>query len=183
MSSKVIIGILTTLVLAMSSYIAVELTADIKDADRDGDNEPYWANWGRNLVTSYRYKLGSNYLNYESIGVVSTAAQVKQAEQVMELMKALDIHDNMAEVSRAGDSALTPAFLLSTRFCVAKKVDKTQKDSDESISSAIDKDRNNVRVELNYSVQPSDIGQIYTHVHLDKRIQILPGSLVRNVRS
>ena len=153
-------------------------TYTIQDADRNTDDEPYFATWGRNGLSSYRYKLGSNYLNYESIAVGAN----KRAEQTMELMKALDIHDNEASKSKAGDSALTPALLDSNRFCVAKKVDKTQKDSDESISSAIDKDRNNVRVELNFGSSPT-VGQIITHIHLDKRIQILPGSLVRNVRS
>jgi hypothetical protein len=78
--------------------------------------------------------------------------------------------------------ALSTGPLNTTRFCAAVKVDKAQKNSNSVISSMIDKDRNNVRVELIYGGSQT-AGTIYTHISLDKRIQILPGSIVRNVRS
>jgi len=158
----------------------------VQDADRDGDDEPFFANWGRNDLTSYRYKLGANYLNYESIKCSESVTKSERAEQIMELMKALDNHDSKAMKTSAGDSALIEALhtgpLNTTRFAVAVKVDKAQKRTNETISSMVDKDRNNVRAELTFGGAQT-VGTIYTHVVLDKRIQILSGSIVRNVRS
>ncbi len=151
-----------------------------KTAGNIGDSQ--FEKWGRHGLDSYRFKLGANYLNYESISVLQPAAGNKNAEQVFELLKALDMHDSKAYKTMAGDTALTRALLDSDRFVTAVKIDKAQKNSDAVISSMIDKDRNNVRVELTYGTNPT-AGTSYTHVVLDKRIQILPGSIVRQVRS
>lgn len=168
-------------VIGIDGRVKSIFTYALLAADRTGASEAtqYFANWGRKNLSNYRYKLGANYLNYESI----SCSTDKRAEQTYELLKALDIHDNEAMKTKCGDSALTWSAQDSTRFASAVKVDKAQKDSDEVISSMIDKDRNNVRVELNYSAQPGANGVIYTHVCLDKRIQILPGSIIRNVRN
>jgi len=156
----------------------------VLDADRASGttNAQFFSDWDRANLGSYRYKLGANYLNYESINVAESSSESQRAEQIFELTKALDIHDNNAYATKAGDSALTRSALNTARFATAVKVDKAQKNSDSTISSMIDKDRNNVRVELNYDSAPT-AGTIYTHVILDKRIQILPGSIIRSVRS
>ena len=158
----------------------------VQDADRDGDDEPHFANWGRNNLTSYRYKLGANYLNYESISCSESVTKSERAEQIFELMKALDIHDSKSLSHKAGDSALVEALhtgpLNTHRFAVGVKVDKAQKNTDSVISSMVDKDRNNVRAELTFTGSQT-AGTIYTHVVLDKRLQILSGSIVRNIRS
>lgn len=151
-------------------------TYTILDSTRDAITEGYFDTWGLNNLSSYRYKLGADYLNYESIEVGTN----NQAEQICELLKALDM---FTSDKMPGDSALTPTQLRTNRFVVAYKIAKAQKDIDETISSSIDKDRNNMRVELNYGSSPSGVGQIYTHIVLDKRIQILPGSIVRSVKN
>ena len=153
----------------------------VKKADRGTDATPdvqleYWAKYARNGQDSYRFKLGANYLNYENIKL----GDEKRAEQIYELLKALDLHDSKAYQTKAGDTALSYSALNTDRFVLGVKVDKAQKNSDQTISSMIDKDRNNIRVELGVS---SAVATSYTHISLDKRIQILPGSIVRNVRS
>ena len=158
----------------------------VQDDARNSDEEAFFANWGRNNMTGYRYKLGANYLNYETIQCGEAVTESKRAEQIFELMKALDMHDTKSLSHKAGDSALLEALhtgpLNTTRFAVGVKVDKAQKNTNSVISSMVDKDRNNVRAELTFAATPT-VGTIYTHVVLDKRIQILSGSIVRNVRS
>ena len=173
-------------VVGIDGRVKSIFTYQILDADRTlaDANDQYFGTWSRNLLGSYRYKLGANYLNYESINTNSVAAESQGAEATYELLKALDIHDSKKMNSQSGDSGLTRALLFDGRFVNAVKVDKAQKNSSQTISSMIDKDRNNVRVELNFdSTGPASTGTIYTHIRLDKRIQILPGSIVRNVRS
>ena len=159
----------------------------VLDSDRTAaqQDDALFSTWSRANLGSYRYKLGANYLNYESINCnEATSPDVSQrAEQTFELLKALDFHASGAYGNRAGDSALTRAALNSNRFAVGVKVDKAQKNTNSVISSMVDKDRNNIRVELSFDSAPSGAGTIYTHTVLDKRIQILSGSIVRNVRS
>jgi len=150
----------------------------IQDADIAGDEQARFATWGRNNVNGYRFKAGGDYLNYETIEVSDNV----RAEQLCELMKSLDMYDNDKLRKQTGDSALTPAVLNTNRFCLGYKVAKAQKNIHETISSSIDKERNNVRVELSHSSAPT-VGTIYTHITVDKRLQILPGSVVRVVRS
>lgn len=149
----------------------------------------YHGNKRANNIQNYRYKLGANYLNYESIEIATSANNNLSAEQLYELVKALDFHDSNAYKSMAGSSNLSKAILQGTgatssdNLVQAVKVDKAQKNTSSVISSMIDKDRNNVRVELTYHTAPSGALTGFTHVVLDKRIQILSGSIVRNVRS
>ncbi len=136
----------------------------------------HWAAYSLNGQSQYRFKLGANYLNYANIDFTTT----NNAEQCMELLKALDYHHSSAHSKQAGRLVLSAAALSSTKVVLGVKVDKAQKYADTVISSMVDKDRNNIRVELSASTGASTS---YTHVLLDKRIQILSGSIVRNVRS
>ena len=156
-----------------------------KTAGNSGDS--LFETYGRHGLGSYRFKLGANYLNYESINTTPPTAGNKSAEQCYELMKALDFHDMKSWKTTSGDALLVRAVLdgsqaAGSRFVTAVKVDKAQKNTDNVISSMIDKDRNNIRVELTYAANPT-AGTSYTHIVLDKRIQILPGSIIRSVRS
>jgi hypothetical protein len=141
-------------------------------------------------LASYRYKLGSRYLNYESIGSsivfqqnvgAAVIANPNCAEQLYELQKALDIHSKGGDGMKMGNKI--PSEYVTEKFVVGVKVDKAMKDVDEVISSQVDKDRNNMRIELNFAAAPGTGATAYTHVYLDKRLQLLPGSIVRSVRS
>jgi len=152
-----------------------------------------YADYGRNALTQYRFRLGSRYLNYAAIQIndgASAGNGQRAAEKNFELLKALDYHNKEAYMTKCGNSSLlTPALLDTNRFVCGVKVDKAMKDVDEVISSQVDKDRNNMRVELTYGAgsgfDPGSAvdGTIYSIVVLDKRLQLLPGSIVRNVRS
>ena len=126
----------------------------------------------RNGLSSYRFRLGSRYLNYAPIVV----GDDQRAEYSYELAKALDIHCD----KQRGDVLRSYAKQDTNFFGIGVKVDKAQCDVDEVISSQVDKDRNNMRIELS-SQTAASAG--YSIVVLDKRLQLLPGSIVRNVRS
>ncbi len=72
--------------------------------------------------------------------------------------------------------------LENNHFVVGVKVDKAMRETEEVISSQVDKDRNNMRIELAFGGNQT-AGTIYSVVVLDKRLQLLPGSIVRSVRS
>lgn len=153
----------------------------IDDADKASTSAARLADYGRNNLTSYRFRLGSRYLNYAPI---SCAGAHQNAQQCFELLKALDYHSADKYSCKAGDENFTPAVLDSNNFVMGVKVDKSMKNVDEVISSQVDKDRNNMRVELIYSAAPgTGASTVHTVVVLDKRLQLLPGSIVRNVRS
>jgi hypothetical protein len=161
----------------------------IADADRDSIQDDDLGTWARNDLGSYRYKLGSHYLNYQSIPCGEATGSSQRAEQVFELLKALDLHAGNKYENKGGAGlngivvyASDLGDLELTRFAIGVKVDRAQSNTSESISSMVDKDRNNMRVELNFDASPG-AGQSYTFVKLDKRLQMLPGSVVRNVRS
>lgn len=133
------------------------------------------------LWDTYRFRLGSRYLNYQNIqvgAVTGAAAVVKDAERSYELLKALDLHHKLTDGSghnNSGENRLV--------YAVGVKVDKAMSEVDEVISSQVDKDRNNLRVELSRSGAAVAGGTVQTFVVLDKRLQLLPGSIVRSVRS
>lgn len=137
-----------------------------------GDDDANISAMSLNGQTSYRFRLGSRYLNYSNIEV----GLLKKAEAQLELSKALDVHCN----KQRGDAKRTLALSNTAFSGFGVKVDKAQCDVDEVISSQVDKDRNNMRIELSSRTTAADG---YSIVVLDKRLQLLPGSIVRNVRS
>lgn len=141
----------------------------------DGVPEEYFGTMGRNNLGSYRFKLGSQYINYRAISTKSSLV----AESKFELLKALDV----ATVDRIpGNSVVLTPLLLDTKvFSIGVKTTKAQMLVDRKISSMLDKSRNNLRVELVYDSAPASAGLIYTYVVLDKRLKISEGSQVQTV--
>lgn len=171
------------------------VTARGRDGTDDywGDDDANASSMGRNKLNSYRFRLGSRYLNYSNIKVgASDTGNDYQAEGSMEMSKALDIHQKSGMLMLGDKSTFTTTdgivktthYVLrnTSYFAVGVKVDKAQSDVDEVISSQVDKDRNNLRVELNFNSAPT-VSDGFTYIVLDKRLQLLPGSIVRNVRS
>lgn len=148
----------------------------------------YLGTRGQNNLTQHRLKIGADYINERNVNYANPTAGNNQSEQIFELVKAMDLHDEKSYFSKLGSSALgqtsTGGLNLSTNnFVVGVKVAKAMKNIDNTISSRVDKDRNNLRIELTFSASPGANATSYNHVVMDKRIQLLPGSIVRNVRS
>lgn len=168
-------------IVGIDGRVKSAFTFRMKDSDFTSTSASIYNNYGRNNLSKYRYKLGSRYLNYA--GIECNGAD-RNAQQIFELLKALDYHSADSYIEKAGSSTLlTPALMNSNKFVCGIKVDKSMKDVDEVISSQVDKDRNNMRVELTYSASLAAASTVYSIVVLDKRLQLLPGSIVRSVRS
>ena len=160
------------------------------NANRDGLTEAndYWAQKDHNYLQSYRYRLGSEYLNYQAIQTNEgddSDELYNTTEQVFELLKALDGNHSDAFRYQMGDSGLSGSSkagdqLRSNNYVLGIKVDKEQSHVDESISSKMNKDRNNMRVELTFNGTDNVAATAYTHITLDKSFYIAPGGAVLN---
>lgn len=159
----------------VKSIFGYQLLKGLNDTARTSHSTTFWPAKTQNGLVKYRYKLGANYLNYESIE--SDATNNKNREQIYELVKALDEHYSDKYRGFGSENHVMDG---TQDFVYAVKVDKAQKRTDDIISSMIDKDRNNIRVELNTITSEADA---ITHIKLDKRLQILSGSIIRNIRS
>ena len=173
-------------VVSISGRVKSAFTYMRLNANRDGITEAndYWARKDINNLTSYRYRLGSEYLNYQSIQTTDAELSPNTTEQVFELLKALDGNHSDAFRYQMGDSGLSGATFAADQlrvnnFVVGIKVDKEQSHTDESISSKMNKDRNNMRIELTFDGSNA-AATAYTHITLDKSFYIAPGGAVLN---
>lgn len=141
----------------------------VLDSARNASNEEYWSAFAQNNLSSYRFRLGSEYLTEKDVQISST----RQAEYLIEYLKSenLDSHDL---IHFYGDSALS----LSTFFTIGQKVE-VSKDPDVA-SGRRDFQSNKIELELVYSADPA-AGTLYTHINLDKVLVILPGREFKNV--
>lgn len=174
--------------VGVNGRIKAVFTFAVRTDQRDGtDGNGLFESWlsskkddNTRLVSSYRFRVADRYVNYKAIEVNTsddgTLFNEISSEQLFELEKALDMH-----MDKDANNQLIPSVLRGTRFAIGAKVAKAQMDIDDTISSAIDRQRNNVRVEINFAGAPDSVGQFYTIVMLDKRVQFLPGAQVQNV--
>lgn len=148
------------------------------------------------FLSSYRWRLGSEHLNYSAISCAEDDTKatsiLNRAEQVFELMKALDIHHDDAIMMTSGNSGLgVSSFSLlnssdnlkTSNFVIGIKADKAQAYTDKTISSRVDKQRNNMRLELTFGTAPGASVTLYTHILLDKSFKILPGNQIAEIRN
>jgi hypothetical protein len=141
----------------------------VLDSARNAVDEDYWGAFGQNNMSSYRFRLGSEYLTEKDVQISAT----RLAEYLVEYVKSnnLDSHDI---VHFYGDSAL----VLASYFCIGQKVE-VSKDPDVS-SGRRDFQSNKVEVELVYSSAPAS-ATLYTNIHLDKILVVLPGREFKNM--
>jgi hypothetical protein len=158
-STTVNLGVLNG---ALKDVQAIMIQDDERTATVD-----YWDNWSQNGLTSYRFKLGSQYLTESTVSVSTTQA----AEYLMEYLKSQKIDP----FSLVGDSGLDGDF-LANRFCLGQRADRSN-DPDE-LSSVRDNQQNRLEIELNFS--GGDAAALYTFSHLDKRLIIMNNRQFKN---
>lgn len=141
----------------------------ILDSARDAVNEDYWAAWVQNNLNAYRFKLGTEYLTERDIQI--TAA--RNAEYLVEYIKSQNL-DTQDLVFFYGDSNLN----LTNRFLIGQKVEVSK---DPNVASGRrDFQTNKIELEMSYSSAPAS-ATLYTFVHLDKILVILPGREFKNM--
>ena len=123
-------------------------------------------NFQRNNITSYRYRLGSEYSTSTSIDV----SAVKIARHVLHYMRAHKV--SVDEMKLYGNAANTATLLASTRFVMANQMDLSKQD--EVISSADSKGMD-LEIHLTRSATAT-AGTAYLFKNEDRRLQILSGA-------
>tara|TARA_R110000868_G_scaffold50863_6_gene161925 strand:+ start:59 stop:1279 length:1221 start_codon:yes stop_codon:yes gene_type:complete len=144
-------------------------TFQVLDSVRNGVNEDYWASFAQNNLSSYRFRLGSEYLTEKDVQMSAT----RLSEYLIEYLKSNNL-DSQDILHFYGDSAL----VLSTYFTLGQKVE-VSKDPDV-LSGRRDFQANKVELELVFSSTPAS-ATMYTHIELDKVLVILPGREFKNL--
>jgi hypothetical protein len=132
----------------------------VLDSARNATDEGYWASFSQNNLSSYRFRLGSEYLTEKDVQISST----RQAEYLIEYLKSMNL-DSQDVVHFYGDSALT----LSSFFTIGQKVEISK---DPNVASGRrDFQSNKIELEMVFSSSPAS-ATIYTHIMLDKVLLI-----------
>jgi hypothetical protein len=140
----------------------------VLDTARDGANEDYWASFSRNGLTSYRFRLGSEYLTEKDVKVSATAL----SEYLIEYLKSNNM-DSGDVKHFYGDSALT----LSSFFTIGQKVEVSK---DPDVASGR-RDFQSNKIELEMVSSGAAAGTLYTNILLDKVLVILPNREFKNL--
>ena len=140
----------------------------VLDSVRNGSNEEYWASFARNGLTSYRFRLGSEYLTEKDVKVSATAL----SEYLIEYLKSENL--DSADIKHFyGDSALT----LSSFFTIGQKVEVSK---DPNVASGR-RDFQSNKIELEMVSASAAAGTLYTNILLDKVLVILPNREFKNL--
>jgi hypothetical protein len=140
----------------------------VLDSVRNGSNEEYWASFSRNGLTSYRFRLGSEYLTEKDVKCSATAL----SEYLVEYLKSENL-DSQDIVHFYGDSALT----LSSFFVIGQKVEVSK---DPNVASGR-RDFQSNKIELEMVSSSAAAGTLYTNILLDKVLVILPNREFKNL--
>jgi len=132
----------------------------VLDSVRDGADELYFPSFSQNNLSSYRFRLGSEYLTEKDVSISAT----RQAEYLVEFLKANNL-DSSDIKHFYGDSAL----VLGDWFTLGQKVEISKDAS--VLSGRRDMQSNTLYAELTFASAPST-ATLYTMVSLDKTLVI-----------
>ena len=142
--------------------------AMVIDADTSGVDEELFPAYSQNTLSSYRFKLGSEYLTEKDVQV-STARNV---EYVVEYLKSLNL-ESQDIINFYGDSGLA----LTSRFVIGQKVEVSK---DPNVSSGRrDYQSNKIELEMNFSSPLA--ATLYTSTMIEKNLVMLPGRQFKNI--
>jgi hypothetical protein len=138
------------------------------DSLTNGVNEELFPSYSQNTLSSYRFKLGSEYLTEKDVQV-STQRNV---EYVVEYLKSVNL-ESQDVINFYGDSGLA----LTDRFVIGQKVEVSK---DPNVSSGRrDYQSNKIELELNFSSPLS--ATLYTSTMIEKNLVLLPGRNFKNL--
>ena len=140
----------------------------VLDASTNGVDEESFPAFVQNDMSSYRFKLGSEYLTERDVQISST----RNSEYVVEYLKSMNLESSDV-INFYGDSALT----LANSFVIGQKVEVSK---DPSVSSGRrDYQTNKVELEMNFGTAAS--ATLFTNIMLEKNLVILPGRNFKNI--
>ncbi len=142
----------------------------VLDSVRNGTDEEEWATFAQNNLSSYRFRLGSEYLTEKDVQISST----RLSEYLVEYLKSENL-DSSDVKHFYGDSAL----VLADYFTIGQKVEISK---DPNVASGRrDLQSNKIELELVFSSAPAS-ATLYTNIMLDKVLKIMPGREFVNVQ-
>ncbi len=140
----------------------------VLDTVRNGADEEYWASFAQNGLTSYRFRLGSEYLTEKDIQI----SAARQAEYLIEYLKSENLDSDDIK-HFYGDSALT----LATFFTIGQKVEVSK---DPNVASGR-RDFQSNKIELEMVSASAALATLYTNIMLDKVLVIMPNREFKNL--
>lgn len=166
-SQRFDLGIANGHVKSIQAFMVQDVNA--ASDNRTAADAEYWAEMLQNNLSSYRMKLGSEYLTEKDVQISSA----RLSEYTIEYLKSenLDTHDM---IHFYGDSGLS----LVNNFVIGQKVEVSK---DPNVASGRrDLQSNKIELELDFSSAPA-AATLYTNVNVDKVLQILSGREFRNL--
>lgn len=142
---------------------------------RSASDSEYWEEFLRNGTTSYRFRLGSEYLTEKDVKLSST----RLAEYVVEYLKSENMDSNDVK-HFYGDSGLT---LTSGTDATGDRVvfgQKVEVSKDPNVASGR-RDFQSNKIELEIVSSGAGAGTLYTNILLDKVLVILPNREFKNL--
>lgn len=148
----------------------------VLEVDRNAVDEDYWGRFHKNTLTSYRFRLGSEYLTEKDVKITD----LRLAEYLVEYLKSENL-DSKDVVHFYGDSGLnlggdnSPA--AGSRFVIGQKVEVSK---DPNVASGRrDFQSNKVQAELIFANPLA--ATLYTHILLDKVLLVMPNREFKNL--
>ena len=134
----------------------------VLDTVRNATDEDYWATFAQNNLSSYRFRLGSEYLTEKDVQITAT----RLSEYLIEYLKSENL-DSGDIKHFYGDSAL----VLADYFVIGQKVEISK---DPNVASGRrDLQSNKIELEMVFSSAPAS-ATLYTNIMLDKVLKIMP---------
>jgi len=141
----------------------------VLDSVRNATDEDEWASFAQNNLSSYRFRLGSEYLTEKDVQISAT----RLAEYVVEYLKSENL-DSQDIVHFYGDSGLT----LANNFTIGQKVEVSK---DPNVASGRrDFQSNKIELEMVFASAPAS-ATLYTNIMLDKVLVIMPNREFKNL--
>ena len=141
----------------------------VLDSVRNATDEDEWASFAQNNLSSYRFRLGSEYLTEKDVQISAT----RLSEYVIEYLKSENL-DSQDIIHFYGDSGLT----LANNFTIGQKVEVSK---DPNVASGRrDFQYNKIELEMVFSSAPAS-ATLYTNIQLDKVLVIMPNREFKNL--
>ena len=141
----------------------------VLDSQRATTTNEYWS-YSQNNVSAYRFRLGEKDLSEYEIRVTST----RLGEYLYHLTNALKSTQALMPYV-LGNSNIS---VQGSEFVLGQRVDRNN--SDEALSSVIDKTRNKLLLDIGFSSSPA-ANKLYVYSVIDKEMEIKPGMTFKNV--
>ena len=147
----------------------------LEGSTRVAADSEFWQEFLRNGTTSYRFRLGSEYLTEKDVKIASG----RLSEYLIEYLKSENL-DSQDIIHFYGDSGLvltSGTDAIGDRFVIGQKVEVSK---DPNVASGR-RDFQSNKIELEIVSSGALAGTLYTNIMLDKVLVIMPNREFKNL--